>query len=70
MVDPIGQRLLIVLEKKTIEEDNIPQIINLISFKYNFVDEWSHPNNTMIMKAFVKREAKRRAVRNHFQKMY
>ena len=70
MVDPIGQRLLMLLEKRPIVEDDIPEIIDLISNNCNFVDEWSHLNNTMVMKVFGKRKAERTAVQTHFQEMY
>ena len=65
MVDPLGQELLCLLEKRPVENSDIERIIEIISAECNFVDDWQDIRDRMIMKVFGKRAAEIEAFEKH-----
>ena len=69
MIDPAGQRLLTLLEKRPVATNDIAEILNIISTHCRFVKNWDDLSHLMIMKVFGKREAERKAIKSHFNDM-
>ena len=69
MVDPIGQELLRLLERRPLTEDDISRVVEIISNSCNFVGSWNDIHDAMIMKVFGKRVAEQEATEKYFEKI-
>ena len=69
MEDPVGQELLLLLEKRPVSDEDAERVIEIMSSLCNFVENWEQIENPMIMKVFGKRVAEKKAIKPHFSNM-
>ena len=69
MEDPVGQELLLLLEKRPVSDEDAERVIEIMGSSCNFVENWEQIENPMIMKVFGKRAAEKKAIESHFSNM-
>ena len=69
MIDPAGQTLLKLVEKRPLETEDIEKCVIIISENCNFVPDWNSMNEPFIMKVFGKRTAEKECFNEYCDKI-
>ena len=70
MVDPAGQELLRLIERRPLQESEIERCVEIIGENCCFVSTWNDIEEPMIMKVFGKRIAEKESFESHCQNIY
>ena len=69
MIDPAGQALLKLVEKRPLETEEIEKCVNIISKNCNFASDWNSISQPFIMKVFGKRVAEKECFNEYCEKI-
>ena len=69
MIDPAGQTLLKLVEKRPLETEDIEKCVIIISENCNFVPDWNSMSEPFIMKDFGKHAAEKECFNEHCDKI-
>ena len=67
MVDPLGTRILALLDNVHITEEETAEIVNTLQHNCRFVETWNEINDEAILRVVPTKQAERKLIDQHYQ---